>query len=76
MLPECIIKFQNMRPVTDKTVQVHEVCMCGAGSVYQGSYPVKWRDFSKAGITRKTDRKTGSKFLLMRIYYDKCTCHE
>jgi hypothetical protein len=65
-----------MRPITNKIVQVHEVCACGAGSVYQGSYPIKWRDFTKAGIRRKMCRWTGKQFLLMQINHYKCTCYD
>jgi hypothetical protein len=65
-----------MRHISDKIVQAHGVCACGAGSVYQDSFSIKWRDFSKAGIKRKKDRKTGEKFLLMNIHYHQYTCNE
>ena len=39
--------------ITNKNVQVHEECKCGANYIDQESYPIKWDDLAKAGIKRK-----------------------
>ena len=65
-----------MRRITDKTVQVHEACICGYNSVYTETYHIKWSKLSAAGIRRKKDRKTGKPFLTEYIFYDKCFGHD
>lgn len=61
-----------MGKITDKTVQVHEQCACGYNSVYQTSYPIKWKDMPQRGIRRKKDRYTGGMFLLQHVVYTEC----
>jgi hypothetical protein len=66
-----------MREIKSKIVQVHFQCdVCGHGYVDQDEFPIRWKDFSKVGILRKKDKKTGKPFLLLKIRSYKCTCYD
>lgn len=64
------------RKITNKNVQVVHSCVCGATSVYPESYPIHYKDFTKAGIVRKKDAATGKPFLLQKIHEEVCNCHD
>jgi hypothetical protein len=60
------------RKIKEKNIQVHFQCACGLNDVYPDMQTVKWKDFSKAGIIRRPDKKTNRHFLLQRIKNDEC----
>jgi hypothetical protein len=57
------------------TPEMQEECICGLNAVYPCYVHVKWKDFSKVGIRRVKDRKTGKIFLSMKINFDVCKGH-
>jgi len=52
--------------ITNKNVQVHEECKCGANYIDQESYPIKWADLAKADIKRK------KKGLFLHMKLEEC----
>lgn len=64
-----------MRAITNKSVQIHFQCVCGRGAVDHETFPIKWKDFSKAGIVRRVDKSTGKPFLLQRLKSETCYCY-
>lgn len=65
-----------MRPITHKQVQTVFHCVCGYNVVDHATYPIRWCDLAKAGITRKKDKTTGKPFLLQRQKSDTCHCND
>lgn len=65
-------KKNPCRRISPKYVQVHYNCACGYNYVDQDVLYIRWADLSKAGITRKKDRSTGSPFLLQRMEAKEC----
>lgn len=65
-----------MRPVTHKLLQIHFECVCGLNEVDHDRLPIRWKDFSKAGIVRKVDKSTGKPFLLQRLKANECHCDD
>lgn len=59
------------RPITHKTVQVHEECSCGYNTVYQMEVQIRFKDLRKVGIRYKKDKATGEYFFMQHI---KCEC--
>lgn len=57
-----------MKAIKLKRVQVVEEYPGGC-EVYQDYFPIKWKDFKKAGIKHKKDKYTGKYFLLLNIKY-------
>lgn len=54
-----------MRTVKEKDVQVVEHYTDGATHVYHDWFPIRWKDFAKAGIRRKICKTTGKPFLVL-----------
>ncbi|MDR1182367.1 MAG: hypothetical protein LBL13_10370 [Bacteroidales bacterium] len=65
-----------MRPITNKTIQVHEQCVCGYNSVYTSFYPIRWRDLGSHGIKRKKYRHSGKPLLSYNMVIDQCEGHD
>lgn len=64
------------RKIKEKNIQIHFQCVCGLNEIYPDIQFVKWKDFSKAGIVRRLDKKTNTYFLLQSIKNNECLCHE
>ena len=58
-----------------KSVQVHYQCVCGYNEVYPDELLIPWKDFSKQGIKRRKDKKTGKPFLFTKINVNVCPGH-
>ena len=64
------------RPITGKTIQVIDTCVCGRVEVYPDEFLMPYKDFKEMQVKRKKDKKTGKPFLLMHLYYETCICNE
>jgi len=68
--------LQGASPITSKKVQIHFECVCGFNIVDTDNLQIKWSEFSANGIIRKKDKKTGTRFLLLKQFSKQCTGHE
>lgn len=60
------------RTISNKSLQTVVRCQCGCTTVDHDQLPIRYKDFTKAGIVRKKDRSTGTPFLLQRMNVESC----
>ena len=63
------------RKIKEKEIQIHYECICGINTVDTDILPIRWKDFSKFGIVRRSDKKN-NRFLFRYIKITECHCHE
>lgn len=64
------------RPITLKTVQIHNECVCGYNEIDSAKEKMKWKDLLQAKAKVKSDSKTGERFFLLHFKYQQCNCYE
>lgn len=64
------------RPVTIKTVQIHNECICGYNEVESNEEKLTWKDLRKLKARVKLDKKTKERFFLIHFKNSVCSCFE